>query len=142
MQTLILKDRLLILPEIVNEVTSGKNLSFSLENVKFTIYSFNTLHMLVNISTLELSDPLRKAFELVSNGKHLGSAGQWLKAKLLQYNYLKEEAAARGGAHLNFETYGKLNSWVWRENIPVPDGIPGIIKCDVAFGNFLSGLVL
>ena len=51
-----------------------------------------------------------------------------------QFTYLKEESLSKNGAHLNFDVYGKLNSWVWRENQPVPDGIPGIIKCNVAFG--------
>ena len=52
----------------------------------------------------------------------------------LQYKHLKEEADCPGGAHLNFEVYGNLRSAVWKENLPVPDGLDGIVKCKVAFG--------
>jgi len=52
----------------------------------------------------------------------------------VQYKHHKEEADCPGGAHLNFEVYGNLRSSVWKENLPVPDGLDGIVKCRVAFG--------
>ena len=54
----------------------------------------------------------------------------------VQYKYLKEEADCPDGAHLNFETYGNLKSYIWRENRPTPPSadLTSLVKCNVAFG--------
>ena len=51
----------------------------------------------------------------------------------VQYKSTKPELDCKYGAHLNFETYGKLNSYVWRENAPFPQD-PSLITCDVTYG--------
>ena len=58
----------------------------------------------------------------------------------MQYKYLKEEADCPDGAHLNFETYGNLKSYIWRENRPTPPSadMSSLVKCNVAFGEWFD----